>query len=98
MSERCPRQPRSSSCCSWGNAARSLNAIRLVRQVARAQTASAAALRVVDIEQQPGVEAHYRVLATPTLVRTSGGSERRLVGELSEQNVLDYFEVENDGH
>jgi circadian clock protein KaiB len=81
-----------------GNAARSLDAIRLVRQVARAHTSSDAALRVVDITQQPALAAHYRVLATPTLVRTSGGSERRLVGELSEQSVLDYFEAENDGH
>lgn len=80
-----------------GNAARSLNAIRLVRQVARVRSAGAGAVRVVDIGQQPALAAHYKVIATPTLVRTGGGAERRVVGELSEQNVIDCFEAENDG-
>jgi hypothetical protein len=81
-----------------GNAVRSVNAIRLVRQVAssRASTVSRA-LRVVDVFQQPGLAMQYGVIATPTLVRVGGGAARRVVGELSEQNVLDCFEAENDG-
>jgi circadian clock protein KaiB len=81
-----------------GNAARSVNAIRVVRQVVGSRRQGAQSLRVVDVSQQPGLATQYGVIATPTLVRTGRGPERRLVGELSEQRVLDCFEVENDAH
>jgi circadian clock protein KaiB len=81
-----------------GNAARSANAIRVVRQVVSSRAPGAQALRVVDVFQQPALATQYGVVATPTLVRTGRGHERRVVGDLSEQRVRDCFEAENDGH
>ena len=73
-----------------GCGARSLDAIRAVRKVCVASDALHA-LRIIDVFNEPGLVAKYRVVATPTLVTIDGDQERRLVGNLSEQNLLDHF-------
>jgi circadian clock protein KaiB len=78
-----------------GNGARAVDAIRSVRKVCNATGGGPHSLRVIDVFNQPELVAKYRVIATPTLV-TLGVHERRLVGDMSEQNVIDHFE--GDGH
>jgi circadian clock protein KaiB len=45
-------------------------------------------LEVVDVYQQPAMAEEERILATPTLVRTSPLPLRRLVGNLSDPQRL----------
>lgn len=45
-------------------------------------------LEVVDVYQQPALAEEERILATPTLVKTSPLPLRRVVGNLSDPNRL----------
>ena len=73
-----------------GCGARSVEAIRAVRMVCAA-TDAPHSLRIIDVFNEPGLVEKYRVIATPTLVTVDGNQERRLVGNLSEQNLRDHL-------
>jgi circadian clock protein KaiB len=79
-----------------GNGTRAMDAIRSVRKVCNATGGGPHSLQVIDVFNQPELVAKYRVIATPTLVTLGGLHERRLVGDMSEQNVIDHFE--SGGH
>jgi circadian clock protein KaiB len=74
-----------------GNGAHAMNAIRAVRKACDTPGAGAHSLRVIDVFNQPELVEKYRVIATPTLVTLAGVRERRLVGDMSEQNLRDHF-------
>lgn len=81
-----------------GNALRSASAIQAVRHACNAQQVMAHELRVVDIAHEPALAAQYRIVATPTLVSVGRDFERRLVGNVSEQLVLDCFQAVSNDH
>jgi circadian clock protein KaiB len=70
-----------------GNAARSSDAIRVVRKTCDALHSGKPALHVIDVFQEPELVEKYHVVATPTLVTLTEGAERRLVGDVSEAQV-----------
>ena len=76
------------------NAARSVDAIRSVRKACDADVTRAKSLHVVDVFREPELAMKYRVIATPTLLSLDGKSELRLVGDVSEGRVRDYFVAE----
>jgi hypothetical protein len=75
-----------------GNGARAVDAIRAVRKVCAAAEGGARSLRVIDVFNQLDLVEKYRVIATPTLLTLGGVRERRLVGDMSEQNLINHFE------
>jgi circadian clock protein KaiB len=72
-----------------GNAAASLSAISTLKRVCESRLRGDYELRVVDVFQDPGLVESHRILATPTVLRVSPGRERRLVGALSEDRLID---------
>lgn len=76
------------------NAARSVDAIQSVRKACDAELARANSLQVVDVFREPELAMKYRVIATPTLLSLDGTSALRLVGDVSEGRVRDYFVAE----
>jgi circadian clock protein KaiB len=78
------------------NAARSVDAIRSVRKACDADLTREKSLQVVDVFREPELAMKYRVIATPTLLSLNldGKSELRLVGDVSEGRVRDYFVAE----
>ena len=74
-----------------GNSARSVDAIRAVRRACDTEGARRHSFTVVDVFNQPNLAEKYRVIATPTLLTLGGASERRLVGNLSEQLLRHHF-------
>lgn len=72
-----------------GSSARSLRTVQELRQICHRALGEAVDLEVVDIYQQPDLAERDRVVAAPTLLRLFPLPERRLVGDLSdEQRVL----------
>jgi len=45
-------------------------------------------LTVVELKSQPGIGAAEQILATPTLLRTFPGPQRRVVGDLHSKYLL----------
>ena len=76
------------------NAARSVDAIRSVRKACDADLTREKSLHVVDVFREPELAMKYRVIATPTLLSLDGNSQLRLVGDVSEGRVRDYFVAE----
>ena len=68
-----------------GNGARSMDAIRAVRHACEASSGSSPSLKIIDVFTQPELAEKYRVIATPTLLTLGGSSERRIVGNMTEQ-------------
>jgi hypothetical protein len=81
-----------------GNGARAMNAIRAVREACDACSGEPPSLRVIDVYNQPGLVEKYRVIATPTLVTSSGVREWRLVGEMSAGQLENHLRGEGHEH
>jgi hypothetical protein len=75
-----------------GNGARAMDAIRTVRKACDAAGGTPNSLRVIDVFNQLDLVEKYRVIATPTLLTLGGVFERRLVGDMSEQSLINHFE------
>ena len=45
-------------------------------------------LKIVDVLEDPGIAEDVRILATPTLVRVQPSPERRLIGDLSDTELV----------
>lgn len=51
-------------------------------------------LEVIDVLQDADAAEDYKVMATPTLIKTSPDPERRVVGELKDlEYVKDFFDL-----
>lgn len=68
-----------------GNGARSVDAIRAVRHACDTTSGGPPSLKIIDVFMQPELAEKYRVIATPTLLTLGGSSERRIVGNMTEQ-------------
>jgi circadian clock protein KaiB len=79
------------------NAARSVDAIHSVRKACDGDITREKNLQVVDVFREPELAMKHRVIALPTLVSLDGKSELRLVGNVSEGRVRDYFASEAYG-
>jgi circadian clock protein KaiB len=72
-----------------GNAPRSQRTIESVRRICEERLANRYELEIVDIYQQPILAERDRVVAAPTLLRIAPRPERRITGDLSdEQRIL----------
>jgi circadian clock protein KaiB len=80
-----------------GQSARSTDAIRAVRQACNSQSNRSPLLRVIDVFTQPDLAERYGVIATPTLLTLGGRTERRIVGNMSEQ-ALRHHLAESHGY
>lgn len=69
-----------------GRAAPSTAALYAVRDLLERHFPGRHELRVVDVLEDPASAETARVLATPTLERTTGRPPSRVVGDLSDQN------------
>lgn len=49
-------------------------------------------MTVIDLLTTPELAKQYRVIAIPTLLTLSAGTERRWVGDVSEQSLREHFE------
>jgi circadian clock protein KaiB len=71
-----------------GSGSRSLRAIRNLLRVLENDVPGRYNLEVVDIYQHPGRASKEDVVAVPMLVRDSPGIHWRMVGDLSEADLL----------
>ncbi len=66
-----------------GRSPRSAVAIANLKRVCEETLAGRYGIEVVDLARQPAIAVADQVLAIPTVVRTSPGPPRRVVGDLS---------------
>lgn len=66
----------------------SLRAIARVREVCEECLPGRYQLQVIDIYQQPALASGDHITAAPTLVRSSPGPLRRLIGDLSDRKRI----------
>lgn len=76
----------------------SAQAIANVREICDAYLHGRHVLSIVDLNQEPGLAAGHRVLATPTLVKEHPAPLRMLVGDMSDhERILSALQVARDG-
>lgn len=71
-----------------GNSARSRSAIQRVQAVVNRLPADHVALEIIDILENPAAADAARILATPSLVRIHPQPSIRVVGDMSDESVL----------
>jgi circadian clock protein KaiB len=71
-----------------GSSARSLRAIRNVKRVCDSELAGHYQLEVIDIYKEPLRAVQDQIVAIPTLIKQAPGALRRLIGDMSETNML----------
>lgn len=81
-----------------GRTARSQRAFDNLHRLCERELAGRYELTIVDVLERPQLAEDAKVLATPALLRSGGGSPGRLVGDLSDTaRVLDWLAV-GDSH
>jgi len=74
-----------------GNSSRSQRAARFVREIA--DDSPDIHLDVIDVIENPTPAEEFKVLATPTLIKTSPEPQLRIVGELEDkQKIIDFLD------
>ncbi|MDB4998450.1 MAG: circadian clock KaiB domain protein [Myxococcaceae bacterium] len=71
-----------------GNTPRSQRAIVNLRALCEEHFASRHDLEVIDIYQQPDLAREHQILVVPTLIREAPAPPRRIVGDLSNTEVV----------
>jgi len=71
-----------------GMTARSARAVRNIRSICNEQLAGRFDLEVIDLYQQPVMARDEQVIAAPTLVRKLPLPVRRVIGDLSERDLV----------
>lgn len=69
-----------------GTSPRSLRTIGNLRRICDRHLAGRLDLEVIDIYQQPGLMEQDQVVAVPMLIKSSPGSQRRIIGDLSDES------------
>lgn len=72
-----------------GRTPNALRAREAVESLARTHRSRQIDVEVIDVLADPGAASIDNVFATPTLVKTGDGPERRLVGDLSSVEKLE---------
>jgi circadian clock protein KaiB len=71
-----------------GSSPRSLRAIRNVARLCETDLAGRYQLEVVDIYKQPELAGAEQIVAVPTLIKKAPGGPRRVIGDLSETELV----------
>lgn len=71
-----------------GRTARSQAAVTNLRQLCSKALPDAYQLEIIDVLERPELAEHERIIATPTLVRHVPPPERRVIGDLSQEENL----------
>ncbi len=71
-----------------GMTTRSARAVRNIRSICDEQLAGRFDLEVIDLYQQPVMARDEQVIAAPTLVRKLPLPVRRVIGDLSERDLV----------
>jgi circadian clock protein KaiB len=67
---------------------RSERAVENLRQIGDAFFAGRCLIQIVDVLRRPEAAESARIMATPTLVREQPQPERRIIGDLSDQDTV----------
>lgn len=67
---------------------RSERAIENLRRIGDVFFAGRCLIQIVDVLRRPEVAESARIMATPTLVREQPQPERRIIGDLSDQDTV----------
>lgn len=67
-----------------GRTSRSERAIANLHRIAREQMPGACEISVVDVLEHPHLAEENKIIATPTLIKTSPAPVRRIIGDLSD--------------
>ncbi|HTQ10103.1 MAG TPA: circadian clock KaiB family protein [Fimbriimonadaceae bacterium] len=73
-----------------GSSHRSANAISQVKSICDTYLADRYDLKIIDVFQQPELAQQMQLLAAPTLIKESPEPVRRVVGDMSDQDLLLY--------
>ena len=77
-----------------GQSGRSVAAIRNARLLCERYLKDRYRLRIVDLLERPDEAEQHRILASPMLLRSSPGPEKRIVGDLSDlERVVQTLEL-----
>ncbi|HDP80041.1 MAG TPA: circadian clock protein KaiB [Spirochaetes bacterium] len=71
-----------------GHTAKSENAVINIKNLCEERFRGMYSLRIVDVLEDPKIAEDVRILATPTLVREQPAPERRLIGDLSDTEMV----------
>ena len=71
-----------------GHIPRSQNAIESVKRILADHAPNSWELVVVDVAEAPQEAEEYRILATPTLIRVTPPPIRRVIGDVSDPQML----------
>jgi len=67
-----------------GRTSRAERAIANLHHVAQSQVLSPCQVSVIDVLEQPELAEQNKIIATPTLIKSSPAPARRIVGDLSD--------------
>jgi circadian clock protein KaiB len=71
-----------------GASARSERAIENLRSISEVLLRGRAVVNIIDVLKQPEQAEQAHIMATPTLVREQPPPERRIIGDLSDQETV----------
>jgi circadian clock protein KaiB len=71
-----------------GQTLRSEQAVANLRKICETQLCDQYEIEIVDVLEQPQLAEEHKILATPTLVRTSPPPLRRIIGDLSDMDKV----------
>ncbi|SDN15698.1 circadian clock protein KaiB [Methylobacterium phyllostachyos] len=71
-----------------GTAPRSLRAVESVRRLCERHLCNRYELEIIDIYQQPDLAERDRILAAPILLRVTPAPERRIAGDLLDEDRI----------
>ena len=74
-----------------GDTARSDSAIRSLEQICNSHLGNDYAIEVIDLLEHPELARQHQILAVPTAIRTHPLPERRVIGDLSRQEMVVAF-------
>lgn len=67
-----------------GQTPRSINAISNIRRLCERELPGRYQLTIVDVLEQPQLAENERIMATPTLIKTTPSPVMRIIGDLSD--------------
>jgi circadian clock protein KaiB len=76
----------------FGRTEKSVAAIKYLQHICHTYMADIYKLEIIDLSERPEMAGANKILATPTLIKKSPVSERRIIGDFSDaEKVLSYL-------